>query len=166
MSHLYFLFPHLHHINKRYYLNSSQKSFRNSEKNLEKIKNFKKININNSMSEEYNEYPQSFIRTEKKHKHKDNLNSSKISKKYAQNSFKNYFPSSSSNLKSKIFSFSKNKKRDNNKNQKKNLILKSYENGKTIKEFDSVEEIHFKFIEINQRKNEFFEKFSEMCKNK
>ena len=150
--------------NKRYYLNSSQKSFRNSEKNLKRIKNCKKLNINNSMSEEYNDYPQSFIRTEKKLK--NNINSSKISKKYNQSSFKNYFPSSFSNLKSKIFGFPKKKKRDNNKSQVKNLNLKSYENAKAINEFDSVEEIHFKFIEINQRKNEFFEKYSEMCKKK
>ena len=62
-----------------------------------------------------------------------------------------------------MFTFPKYKKRNNNKSQEKYLKLKIYEK-ETINEFDSVEEIHFKFIEINQRKNEFFEKYSEMCK--
>ena len=148
--------------NKTYYLNSSQKSFRYSDKNLQNIKNFKKLDMNNSISEKCNNCPLSFINSEKKHK--NDLNCSKISKKYFLNSYKNIFPSSSSNQKGKILPFPKYKKKNNN-NKENKLKLKIYEN-EIIKEFESVEEIHFKFIEINQRKNEFFENFDEICKNK
>ena len=137
-------------VTNKQYLNSSKKSLRNSFNNFEKMKKSQKLNFQNSVSET---------------QYTDNrdLNYSKT-KRNLNISIKNYFPSSTRNIKSKIFFFPKYKKRAN-KSQEKYWKLKLNED-KPKKEFqfDNVEEIHFKFVELNQRKKDFFKKYEELSK--
>lgn len=134
--------------NEKNYLNSPKKTLKNNEK----INN---LTIKTSFFESfYDSRPLSFMNSQKEIKRK--LYYPKIQKKYFHNSISKNVSSNKDKQKSKILSLPKYKKRYNNSQEKINN-LKTYENDK-IPQFQSVEIIHFKFVELIQRKNEFFEK--------
>ena len=134
--------------NEKNYLNSPKKTLKNNEK----INN---LTIKTSFfGSFYDSRPLSFMNSQKEIKRK--IYYPKIQKKYFHNSINKNVSSNKDKQKSKILSLPKYKKRYNNSQEKINN-LKTYENDK-IPQFQSVEIIHFKFVELIQRKNEFFEK--------
>ena len=138
------------------YLYTSKKSFRNSEKKFSNIKNYKNLSIICPTSDSRYEEPLSFYNSKK------NINLSQIPLKEKNYSKKN-FPSSTTNKdKEKEITYTKYKKRSN-KSQENIYKSKIYESD-AINEFDSVEEIHFMFVEMNQRKKNFFQKHNDKCK--
>ena len=128
----------------------TKKTFRNSQKNLNKVGKSKKIGFFNPINElENNNF--NYIESERKNKNK-NINNS---------------VSSANNRKNKNINkerYLKYKKRKT-KSQDKNYQIGVNDNY-SIKEFKSVEEIHFIYVQINQRKKEFFKKNNIENKNK
>ena len=139
--------------NYNHYLNSAKKSFRSSEKKFSNINNYKNLYINPIYESNYDE-PLSYYKLEKEN---NNINSSKTFRKTTNFFNKNNFPSSTTNKNgTKKIIIPKNKKRSN-KSQENYYELKIKE-VEPNKEFDSVEEIHFMFVQINQSKKRFFNK--------
>ena len=77
---------------------------------------------------------------------------------------KYHFPCSTRNVKNKIVLFPKYKKRANKSQENYWKLKKNEDEPKNKFEFDDGEEIHFKFVELNQRKKDFFKKYEEFCK--
>ena len=150
-------------------LSTAKKSLRNSEKYFPRIKNDKKLSIINSVAETYYDVPCTYYRSENEY-NKD-MPVSMVSPKKSKVFNKSNFPSTTTNQnKSKIkniFTFSKNKL-GRQKSQENHCYLKQNINGpmplSTINEFSSVEEIHFMFVQINQSKKQFFEKYEKIKK--
>ena len=150
-------------------LSTAKKSLRNSEKYFPRIKNDKKLSIINSVEETYYDVPCTYYRSENEY-NKD-MPASMVSPKKSKVFNKSNFPSTTTNQnKSKIkniFTFSKNKL-GRQKSQENHCYLKQNINGpmplSTINEFSSVEEIHFMFVQINQSKKQFFEKYEKIKK--
>ena len=142
-------------INHNHYLNSVKKSFRSSEKNFSNIKNYKKLYIK-PIYESYYDEPFSYYKSDKEI---NIITNSKTFQKNGNLFNKKNFPSSTTNKnQTKKIIIPKNKKR-NNKSQENYYKLKINE-VEPINEFDSVEEIHFMFVQINQRKKNFFNKYN------
>ena len=139
-----------------HYLNSVKKSFKSSENKFSNINKYKNLYIN-PIYESYYDEPLSYYKLEKE-KENNNINSSKTFKKTTKFFNKNNFPSSTTNKNGiKKIIIPKNKKRSN-KSQENYYKLKIKE-VEPNKEFDSVEEIHFMFVQINQSKKSFFNKY-------
>ena len=132
------------------YLYTTKKSFRKSAK-FSNIKNYKNLSIICPTSDSrYNE-PLSFYNSKK------NMKLSQIPFKEEKHLSKKNFPSSTTNKNknTKIkFTFTKYKKRSNKSQE--NIYKSKINESEAINEFDSVEEIHFMFVEMNQRKKKFF----------
>lgn len=132
------------------YLNTTKKSFRNSEKKFSNInKNYKNLSIICPISDTRYEEPLTFYNSKKR------MN---FSQREEKNVIKKNFPSSTTNKNNEIrFTFTKYKKR-NNKSQENIFYKSKIKESEEINEFDSVEEIHFMFVEITQKKKNFFQK--------
>ena len=138
------------------YLNTTKKSFRNSAK-FSNLKNYKNLSIICPTSDSRYEEPLSFYNSNK------NMNIPLIPLKEEKHFSKNNFPSSTTNKnknKEIKFTFTKFKKRSN-KSQENIYKSKIYESD-ALNEFDSVEEIHFMFVEMNQRKKKFFKNYEDI----
>ena len=150
-------------INKYNYnnsnLSSAKKSLKNSEKYFPRIKKDKKLIIINPVAESYYDVPCTYYRSEDEYNKV--MQTSMVSPKKSKIFNKSNFPSTTTNQNKckikNIFTFSK-KTLGRQKSQENHCILKQSETMSTINEFNSVEEIHFMFVQINQSKKQFFEK--------
>lgn len=138
------------------YLNFEKRPFRNSEKYYSKYKNDKNFSIIDPIFESY--YGEQINNYKTQKKFYNNIKSSKISPKKTKLFNKKPFNATNKNkTKKKIdFIIPKIKKRTH-RSQENYSINKIYEI-EPIEEFDSVEEIHFMFVQLNQNKKQFFEK--------
>ena len=149
-------------------LSVPKKSLRNSEKYFPRNKKNKQLSIINPVGESYYDMPCTYYRSDNEYNNDmpTSMVSPKKSKFFNKN---NFFPSTTTNQNKckikNIFTFSKNKLGRQN-SQENQCNLKQNENGpmSTIKEFNSVEEIHFMFVQINQSKKQFFEKYEKIKK--
>ena len=150
-------------------LSAVKKSLRNSGKLFPKIKNDKKLSIFNPVPESYYDVPCTYYRSENE-SNKD-MPTTMVSPKKSKIFNKSSSPSTTtSQNKCKIknvFTFSKNKL-GRQKSQENYCYLKQNGSGpialNTINEFNSVEEIHFMFVQLNQSKKQFFEKYEQIKK--
>lgn len=143
----------LNNINKYKNLNSSKKSFRNSEKNLGKIKKNKNFNIMSPNSELSSKDSLSLCFSEKNF-----CNLKDSSKVYQNNNNYTYKNNYSSFIANKNANINNDCEYYRGKNKIQINSNKLNINGfNIINEFDSVEEIHFIFVEINQNKKKYFE---------
>ena len=138
------------------YLYTTKKSFRKSAK-FSNIKNYKNLSIICPTSDSRYDEPLSFYNSKK------NMKLSQIPFKEEKHLSKKNFPSSTTNKNknTKIkFTFTKYKKRSNKSQE--NIYKSKISESEAIKEFDSAEEIHFMFVEMNQRKKKFFQKHEDI----
>jgi len=148
-------------------LYSAKKSLRNSEKFFPRVKKDKKLSIISPITESYYDVPYPYFSSE--NEYNKNIQGPMVSPKRSKVFNKSNFPSTTTNQnKSKIknvFTFSKNKL-GRQKSQENHCSLKQNENGplNTIHEFNSVEEIHFMFVQMCQNEKQFFEKYEKIKK--
>ena len=151
-------------VNKtnNYNLNSSKKDFKKNENNLSKIQKDKKIFLINPISESYYDEPLGCCYKSEIELNKDiKINSSIISPEKNNIFNRNNFPSTTKNnnkfIITNTFNFSKNKY--GMQRSQENFYKNKIQEIEPINEFDSVEEIHFMFVQMIQNKKRFFEKY-------
>lgn len=136
-------------LNNNSYLALSKKTFRNSQKYFSNLHNGAKLYIKHNNESEYNTKSNYFDL-------KNNFNDELDNVKTTRNEKKNvcFSTNNSKNKQIKKETYTKYKKRKT-KSQENNYKVGISENDA---DFKSVEEIHFIFVQISQRKKEFFKK--------